>query len=173
MPKILVGFARKAHNDVHSDENMGNCTFDERHLLRKQLAAIATLHQSQDAVGTRLQGDMKVREEFAPTGKKGDDILPNQVGLNGRHPDTFNAFNLSQCLKQPDERFAGGAAKVAGIHTREYDLFNPLPGYFVGLPHCLCNGYITAFAPCQRDGAIAAAVAASILHFQERPRSVA
>ncbi len=116
---------------------------------------------------------MEVVLELGRGGAEVDDLVGEQVGLDGRYAVALNALHGVERAQQVDEPLARGAAEVARIDARDDDLLLARRGDLPRLLREVGYGHVAARAPGVVDGAVGAAVVAAVLHLEEGPRAVA
>src|ERR1044072_3487121 len=116
---------------------------------------------------------MEMRHELAAVRYKFNDLIAEQVRLNGRDAVTLNTFQLIQRLYQFKESFFAlfatvqSLTKITQVYTGEHNLF------YAVLSQCSCilqhvlHTVAAAFAAGHGDGTEAAVIIASVLYFQE------
>ena len=85
--EIFVGLTSDADHAVDADEGMRHDAFDVGHSFGKQLSGIASMHDLQHLVRTRLERDVEVRRKVPGTGDKVDDLVGEKVRLAGGDTD--------------------------------------------------------------------------------------
>ena len=116
---------------------------------------------------------MEMGLETPRRGRESDDLVGEQIGLDGRNPVAVDPLHAVERPQQIEERFAGGPAEVARIDAREHDFALPAARDGLRLGDQIGNRHVAAHPSGQRNRTVAAPVVASILHLEERTRPVA
>ena len=104
---------------------------------------------------------------------KVNDLIAEQVRLNGRNAVTVYAFQRIQCLDELKESFFTffttfkAFPEIAQVHTGEHDLAHAIGGQFPGLFYYFLHAVAAAFTAGHGNGAESAGIIASVLYFQE------
>ena len=118
----LGRFAIYADNDIDTNESVGDEGLNGLDLLGVEGGIVAAAHELEHGVGARLEGDVKVGHEFARRGAMADDVVCEEVWLDGRDAETLYSVDTFELLDEAEERLALVATEIADIDAREDNL---------------------------------------------------
>ena len=118
----LGRFAIYADNDIDTNESVGDEGLNGLDLLGVEGGIVAAAHELEHGVGARLEGDVKVGHELARRGAMADDVVGEEVWLDGRDAETLYSVDTFELLDEAEERLALVATEIADIYTREDNL---------------------------------------------------
>lgn len=116
---------------------------------------------------------MEVGHELGGGGGVADDVVGEEVWLDGGDAVTLHALDVFESLDEPEERLALMSPEVAYVDAGEDNLLGAIGcgtlGELDGLGYCRA----TAEATRHGDGAVGAEIVAPVLDFQEGAGAVA
>ena len=113
---------------------------------------------------------MEVPAHHAVRRDNADDLIGEQVRLDGTDPEPLEPSHQGESPEERREIGPGFSSVVADVHAGEDDLPVPARDKLSGLAHRFPDPLTPARSAGQRDRAEAAGVVAPVLHFQERAR---
>src|SRR5690606_4418950 len=92
--EVLARFAGETDDHVHANTAIRHQCLYPRYAVGVQLALVPAAHQAEYPVRPRLQGDVEVRYKSLGLSHEGDDLVGEQVGLDGGYPEPRYRFYL-------------------------------------------------------------------------------
>src|SRR5690606_28273235 len=108
--KVRLILSRKANDHIHADRAMRQQALDLRHPLRIQIPAVPPAHRTQYLVAPALQRDVEMRHELLRGSNRANDVLRQEIGLNGRDAEAIDAGAALQREHELEEAFLPAAA---------------------------------------------------------------
>jgi len=165
---VGIGFAGETGDNVGADGRVGQALVDELDASSVMLGAIPAMHGGEDAVGSGLQGHVKMRGDAVVAREEVDQILGNIERLDGADAQAFHGSFVLDTVEEV-EKFNSRrevAAIRAKVDAAENDLAESGIGEALDLGEDHWRWEAAGFSPDKWDYAERAAGVASILDFQ-------
>ena len=165
--KIQFCLPPGSHNHIHTDKSIGHHFFYLANLRSEQCRIITTAHQLQHIVTATLQRNMEMRHKSTRTRNIFNNLIRQQIGLDGRDTITFYTLHFIQFLHQIKKCFACRLSEIPDIHSGNNYFLSAFPGCPASLRHYVLNPSVTAASTGKRNRTIRAKIVTTILHLQE------
>ena len=170
--KTRLRLAAGTHDHVHADKRVRHQAADPLHAAAKERRVVASAHQLEDGVAAALQRDMEVRHEAAAGGYELDDLIRDEVRLDGGNTVARNALDPIQRAEEIQKSLARGAPEVANIDAGEDDLPPAFARHPLGLRYEVGNAAIPTASARKRDGTERTEIVTAVLHLQKVARAI-
>ena len=133
--EMLLHLATRTYDDVDTDEGMGHEGAYLFYLGGEKRRVVAATHELEHSIAARLQGDMEVGHEGTRTGHELDDLIGEQVGLDGGDAVALDTLHPIQGADEVDEGLACRLTEISDIDTSDDNLLGSLGSGLTGLLH--------------------------------------
>ena len=107
-----------------------------------------------------------MRQETFGAGRELDDLVRQEVRLDGGDAVAFDALHTVQGTDQVEESLTRRLAEVTDVYARDHNLLGPFARRRLRLGDRLRNASVTALATGDRHRAIGAEIVTAVLHLQ-------
>ena len=169
----LIRLAAHSGDKVNTDESVRHQAVYLVYLMGKQCGVVMAAHQFQHRVAARLERYVEMRHESFRLRRESDYPVGKQIRLYRRDAVTLDSLHAVQRLYEVVKSLVRAFTEITYVDAGNHYFLSAVGRHLPRLAYQVIYPAATASPAGTRDGAIAAIIVATVLHFQEISRAVA